>query len=379
MNVSRFRSISTFEFKRCLDLRGELLSLLVLAALALLRFGGEALMEPTRQTLRVATLDARPLPTAFGRLSIVQVPASSMESAREMLVTGNVQAVLQRSMSGYHLHVLRVPPWLPELKGALAESDLVRGLKDHGIARDVYNDVARVADVEIIYAVAQLQPKSESVKGMSIGFIVLTLLATLGCLGMVFHGLVAERFGKTTGMILSAVDAHVWLDAKIVASTLHGLKTIILYGIYTVIGLMLLGFVESTLLHEFRRNIPTLLLVVIFCVAGLALWNWFFATCASLISSPYSAMRNSLAVVPLSLILASFSAARSPEGDLLHWMSYFPLTAMAAMPVRLLNGDVASMSVVGSLSAMLAAAYLLRKLAVRLFARACLCSHRLGA
>ena len=92
---------------------------------------------------------------------------------------------------------------------------------------------------------------------------------------MIFQGLLGERFGHATEMILSAAPPGLWLDCKVAASILHGLKTVAVYGVYGAIGWTLMSGSASGDATFAEGSWKVMLGLLVFCLLGLMLWNWF--------------------------------------------------------------------------------------------------------
>lgn len=333
MNIQRFLSITSFEFRRHLDVRGELMGLLLLIGIAIVKLGGDYIVA--REASIPISIVATDTPLAGrneGRFHFTRTPVPLETDA---------QPVLKEADNGYSLHVSQWPSWIDELQSSLDVLEREHALAGLGISAQQRRAAERPPSLQVIGNDGTLLTPRSPLAAIAIALVVLTTLSILGCLGMIFNGLLDERFGHATEMILTASPAGFWLDCKVASSILHGLKTLGVYGSYSAAGWALINGVsgEIALLPDgFASMLPGALA---FCVLGLLLWNWFFAACATAIQSPHSAFRNSLAAFPLTMIIMGFGAIRAPDGLFMQVLSFFPFTSMAAMPVRMLYVDVA--------------------------------------
>lgn len=353
MRVSPFFMISLFEFRRHLDIRGEVAGLLLLAVIALVKLGGDAILA--RESAAVVHLDARGTPVAGlseGRFHFSDALGDG--------VSGD-PPILSSVAGDYILHTEQPPGWLGELQRSLDTLHRQHSLSMLGVTRDQLRKVDSPVSLRVIDSQGTAVFADTSLTAVSIAMVVLTTLAILGCLGMIFQGLLGERFGHATEMILSAAPPGLWLDCKVAASILHGLKTVAVYGVYGAIGWTLMSGSASGDATFAEGSWKVMLGLLVFCLLGLMLWNWFFAACATAIRSPHSAFRNTLPAFPLTMIMIGFAGLRTPDGAFMHVMSLFPFTSMAAMPVRLLYVNVPIWEIALSLSLLAFTAALLRK------------------
>lgn len=352
MRMRRFAVICGFEFRRHLDMKGELLGMLLLIVIALVKLAGDAVV--TREAASVVYLHAADTPVA-----------GLTHDRFRFLDTGEITAsdshpILKSREDGYSLEIARSPSWAGDLQQSLNVLQRRHILS----SLDVSTEELQKADTPVLLQV--MDQNGVMIRGqaplaaVSIAMVVLTMLSILGCLGMLFHGLLAERFASATEMILSATPPGFWLDCKVSAAILHGLKTVTVYGAYALAGWVLVSGSTMGPIHLPDNSWAIASSLLAFCLFGLLLWNWFFAACATMIRSPHSAFRNSLAAFPVTMIMIGFGGLRAPDGTFIQLLSWFPFTSMAAMPVRLLYVDVPAWEVAASLMLLAATAALCR-------------------
>lgn len=365
MRLGTFFTISLFEFRRHLDVRGEIAGLLLLAVISLVKLGGDAI---------VARESAVPIQIHAGG-----TPAAGLGEGRFHFNDTRGDAgsgehpVLSYAAGNYTLHIDRPPAWFGELQRTLDTLHRQRSMSLLGVTGDQLRWVDSPVSLRIQDSQGNPILASTSLTAISIAMVVLTTLAILGCLGMIFQGLLGERFGHATEMILGAAPPELWLDCKVAASILHGLKTVAVYGTYAAIGWILMSGSTGGIAAFREDGWKVILCLLAFCFLGLALWNWFFAACATAIRSPHSAFRNTLPAFPLTMIMIGFAGLRTPEGAFMHAMSLFPFTSMAAMPVRLMYVNVPFWEIVLSLMLLAITAVILRFWAGRNFRTAIVC------
>ncbi|HIE0126567.1 ABC transporter permease [Stenotrophomonas maltophilia] len=359
MRLNHYIRVSAFEFRRHLDIRGELVGLLLLAVIALAKMGGDAI---------VAKEAATPvyLPAAGTPVAGMSDGRFHFRSASEDPASGG-QPVLSMESGSYVLRAAQSPGWVTDLQHSLDSLQRRHSFQLLGVSADELQRADRPATLKVVDLQGAPVLANASLTALSISVVVLTTLAILGCLGMLFQGLLGERFAHVTEMILSAGPPGFWLDCKVAASILHGMKTVAVYGIYAFFAWMLMSGSSGVFSGAPDRSWALIVGLLTFCFLGLMLWNWFFAACATAIRSPHSAFRNTLAAFPLTMIMIGFGGLRTPDGAFLEAMSLFPFTSMGAMPIRLLYVDVPNWQLILSFALLAGSAAFLRAWARRNF------------
>lgn len=362
----RFLSITAFEFKRHLDFRGELLGLLLLAAIAAVKLSADTLVA--QEAAALVHINAYGTPVAglsHGRFQFDDTPTPSL----------TVEPTLAMQGDRYRLKIERPPAWQAELQRSLDTLHRQQVLSALGVSPGQRDRADSPVQLTILSHEGRRMPEQAPLAALSITAVMLTTLAILTGLAMIFHGLLTERFTAATEMILSATPAGFWLDCKVAASILHGLKLMLLYGLYAAAGWMLISDVLFASLHLADHSPTHLPLLLLFSLCGLLLWNWLFAACATAIRSPHSSFRNALAAFPVTMVMVGLGGLRTPDGMFMQVVSLLPFTSMAAMPVRLLYVPVPLWEVLLSLASLLTTATLLRLWAKRNFGNAIVSAH----
>ncbi|WP_254051525.1 MULTISPECIES: ABC transporter permease [unclassified Stenotrophomonas maltophilia group] len=357
--MSHYARVSGFEFRRHLDIRGELVGLLLLAVIALVKLGGDAILA--KEAATTIQISAGGTPVAGMNEGRFQFANTKGDTAT------NGQPTLSMESGDYVLRIAQAPGWIAELQHSLDSLHRQHSLQALGVSADQLRHAESPASLRVVDLFGVPALPNSSLTAISISMVVLTTLAILGCLGMLFQGLLSERFAHVTEMILSASPPGFWLDCKVAASICHGMKTITIYGVYAAFAWMLMSESTSMFADISGRSWGLVVGLLAFCFLGLMLWNWFFAACATAIRSPHSAFRNTLAAFPLTMIMIGFGGLKAPEGLFMQAMSLFPFTSMAAMPIRLLYVDVPKWQLLVSVVLLAASAAILRTWARRNF------------
>jgi ABC-2 type transport system permease protein len=104
-----------------------------------------------------------------------------------------------------------------------------------------------------------------------------------------------------------------------------------------------------------------------FAVAGVYLCTAFMAAIAAAIDDPNHSAKTSIMLLPLLPMILALITMDSPSGWALSFLSYFPLTAFAAMPVKMALVDLPLWQPLLSLSLTLIVCFWIRTAAGNLF------------
>jgi len=107
--------------------------------------------------------------------------------------------------------------------------------------------------------------------------------------------------------------------------------------------------------------------LVPFAVSGVYLCTAFMAAIAAAIDDPNHSAKTSIMLLPLLPMILAFITMDSPSGFALSFLSYFPLTAFAAMPVKMALIDLPLWQPLLSLSMTLILCFWIRTSAGNLF------------
>ena len=107
--------------------------------------------------------------------------------------------------------------------------------------------------------------------------------------------------------------------------------------------------------------------LALFACVGLYFCTAFIAAIAAGIDDPNHSAKTSIMLLPLVPIVITFLTMDSPSGWALTFLSYFPLTAFAAMPVKMSLIDVPLWQPLLSLGLSILLCLWIRKSAARLF------------
>lgn len=372
MNVLMQRFVvARFEFLRQFTLRGDLIGLALVALVIGIKLGGQHLMESASRTQHATIAIAAPadaLPRdESGR--VVFVPLAEPEATwRAALARGDIDAAIVPQPDGaFAATVAKNPSWLVPAKKALTQWHRSRELARLGVADAQFDALNKPVQLDVRRTDGARVFDDQATRSFSILLTVLSLVACASSCGLLFQTITGEKNHRVSEVVLSCIPAQAWIDGKVAAITLIGLKTILLYLFYITIGAAVLtertGIIGASGLLSFA----TVGWVALFSLAGLVLWNSFFAAAAATASGDYGSARRTLVLFPMIFYIVCFVGVDNPENTFMQVLSFFPFSAGIAMPLRIVHGVVPLWQVLVSLGVLVAGAVAMRALAGAIF------------
>ncbi|HJU38096.1 MAG TPA: ABC transporter permease, partial [Tahibacter sp.] len=267
----------------------------------------------------------------------------------------------------YAATVEKNPGWLAPARKALTEWSRTRELARLGVTDAQFKALGEPVKLDVRRTDGARVFDDQATRSFSILLTVLSLVACASGCGLMFQTITGEKNHRVSEVVLSCIPAQAWIDGKVAAITLVGLKTILLYLFYITVGAAVLtertGIVGASGLLSFT----TVGWVALFSLAGLVLWNSFFAAAAATASGDYGSARRTLILFPMIFYIVCFVGVDNPENAFMQVLSFFPFSAAIAMPLRIVHGVVPLWQVLVSLGALIAGAVAMRALAGAIF------------
>ncbi len=179
----------------------------------------------------------------------------------------------------------------------------------------------------------------------------------------IVNSVVEEKQNRVVEILATAIPIRQLLYGKVLGNTILAMVQLALYGGAALLALNLTG--TSDLVGGI---IPASGWFLVFFLFGFLILAAMWAVLGSLASRPED-LNNSSAPV-LALILAALGAGLFATGQLLVVASYVPVVSSVAMPIRMLNTEVALWEPILSLVIALAAAAALIHLGEKIYRRA---------
>jgi ABC-2 type transport system permease protein len=371
--MKSFRSlwlVSKFEFRRHFSIKAELIGLAVILLVVGLKVGGQWMMEQANRShpVVVAFVGAPGIASPASDAGIRFVPVASPAGGdfRALLQGGAYDGVVvRRSDREFIAYVRANPQWLDSVRAQLADWTMAHQLADRGLTTAEIAGVRAAPTLEVKYDDARAGANAEADKGFGLMLIMLSLLACVGSFGVLFQSISGEKANRVSDVILSCVPAQTWIDGKVAAVTAVALKSMVLYAIYIVIGGAVLMGGDAAASISFSAS--KLAWIMLFSGAGLVFWNSFFAALAATSDGNYGSASRLLFMIPGVFYLICLAGIGNPENWFMRTLSYLPCSSAVAMPLRIINGEVSTASVLLSFVTLLLGVYLMRRFAGALF------------
>jgi ABC-2 type transport system permease protein len=365
--------VAGWEFRRYFKWRDQVIGFVVSLAIAAAAYAaGRVATSSGGRTMTVgidgvepAVLSALLAPDA--RLRIVPAPAAPLREAA--LRDGDLHGILIRRAEGaFELQVDKDPRYLPALRALV--NDLVRRerLSSLGVNMVELQKALAPADLQVQF----LDPErgrtgrgEQLVAAISIGFVMIALFTGMALL---LTGITGEKQLRVTESIVSIVPPQAWIDGKIVG--------IGAYALVSMVGMIVSGLIVTFAAQAaWQFTVPSAavrpgiaVLLIVFSMLGLLLWNAFFAAFAATIDDPNTSARSSFMFVPVIFVgVACWTVLRDPDSTASRVLALFPLTSAAALPVRAILSNVGAVEIVTAIALLVGAIWLSRRAAGRIF------------
>jgi ABC-2 type transport system permease protein len=274
--------------------------------------------------------------------------------------------LLETTGESFTIHAYKNTRDLKKLRTILNAFHQQREMEKAGLDHEELNAILSGARIVESYTYHE---NSKSRVLLAIIFAGLMILAVFLSFAYQFTAITGEKQLKITEQIVSAIRPRVWMDGKILGITLTGISSMVLWA--------LLGIAGGTLFFQFTGrdasaileylDLPSVLLYLPFAITGILVWNAILAAIASVITDPNNSGKSSLMLLPVLFVAASFVVIRDPDSAMSLFLSWFPLTAATAMPMRWAITEVAFWQVAGSFILLALTFYGLRILAAKIF------------
>jgi ABC-2 type transport system permease protein len=361
------RLVTAWEFRRYFKWKDQFLGLLIFLVISGISYA----------TSRVAGRDGRPVTLATdgieisvpagGRISLVAAPADSAARATA-LREGDVRGILTRRGDGaFELLVARDPRYLPELRILLAEQVRRERLVTSGISESELARILAPPPLEVRFTDpdrARAGRAEMIAAGVFLGLVVLALFTSMAYL---LTGITGEKQLRVTESITAIIPPQAWIDGKILGIGAYALTTTfnMVAGGLVLAAAAKLAWGFSIPAAVVRPGV--ILVLVLFSILALLLWNAFFAAFASTIDDPNTSTRSPMMFVPMLPVVLTISVLRDPDHTSSRVLSLVPLTSPSAMPARVLLSNPGVIEIAVSALLLVATIWLMRRAAGRIF------------
>lgn len=387
--MSALRTVSEvakWEFRRFFKPKEQLVTLLLFVMTGLLFYGIGKLREKSEgRPVRIAVAGDAGLhlvaPTG-SRLQITHFPSASADSLRVAVGSKALDALLLlEGTEKVRLVVAREPRWKPEIEALLGDARRVAGLRSLGLDAATLDSLLAAPRVLVELHEAASRTGSRASMVTAIIFLVITLIGVYLGNAYLFLGITGEKQQRVTEQILSAISPQSWIDGKILGLAGVAMVSLLTMGLGFILFSVIPGLFDlaidpaavtaRALEASSGIALPDPGFVVVaaaFSVLGFLFWFTFFAAVAATINDPNTSNRTGMLFLPMMPAAFTFIGLIEPESALFRIWSLLPISAHAAMPVRMALTDVPVWETVLAALGTAISALLLRRAAGKIFA-----------
>jgi ABC-2 type transport system permease protein len=258
--------------------------------------------------------------------------------------------------------------WLVDLTQALNQQSTLHYATNLGLAQDQLTLLNRPAIFKNKYLDEKIKSEDSPGKSTAIMMLVILSVGIFTSFGQLFVSITGEKQQRVTEQLYACMSPQTWIDGKIFGQMLHSFKAMSTMLITGILAYAFTTIVISNKVVDFSIIDWTLLpWLVPFAIVGVYLCTAFMAAIAAAIDDPNHSAKTSIMLLPLLPMLLAMITMDSPSGWALSFLSFFPFTAFAAMPVKMSLIDVPLWQPLISLFATTALCFWVRTSAGNLF------------
>lgn len=364
--------VAKWEFMHFFKLKQELIGKAVMLLIALMVFFWHNSQGLSSEKYQVAVISQSAL---IGEFDLFEFNKTSLPEAtlKEQLNNEEIDAILveqamENSIATFKLYSLGKHSWQNDLTNVLNTYYSAKVTQNLGLTQQQLNQIKNPVLITNHYLDTKVKSEDQNSSETAIGVLILIGLGIFVSFSQIFVSITGEKQQRVTEQLYACMDSQTWVDGKILGQMLLALKamtssliSIVLgFGFFQVIlnGETLdLSFIDWSLLPWF----------LLFSILGLYLATAFMAAIAAAIDDPNHSGKTSFMMLPLVPMIFTFLVMDSPSGLAMTILSYFPLTAFAAMPVKMALIEVPVWQTMLAITSTVITCWYARRLAGKMF------------
>jgi ABC-2 type transport system permease protein len=197
--------------------------------------------------------------------------------------------------------------------------------------------------------------------------LVLLMVGLFTAFAYIFASITSEKQQRVTEQLLSTMTAQTWMDGKIFGITLLCIKSMITTGVAMVLFSSATAIINGKSIDIAAFNFGYIFVLALFSILGILMWNSLMAGFAATIDDPNHSSRTSMLLIPIVPIFFAYSMIDAPQSLIMQFLSLFPLTSFAAMPMRIAESTVPFWQIALSVGLLVIAIRWFRVIAARMF------------
>ncbi len=374
MNTSKVTSwaqtwaVAKWEFMHFFKLKQEIVSKLVMLGIAVLVYLFAARGQNLDENYAIAT-DApftlsEQSPFQFTQVADAsaieaQIKQEEGEYVALLLLTGDAPRLVTKEKDSWHTRLLS------EVETALAQQRFnelaltpsqIQGLSTPiNINHDVLDE-----------RFANQTDKRQTMTAF--GVLIVMLIAVFMIFAQLFVSITGEKQNRVTEQLMATMTVKTWMDGKLIGQILLALKNMFTVTVSIVLSFLFFSVVVGQ--QAVNLNMVDWSLTpwfVVFALLGLGISAAFMAAIAAAIDDPNHSGKGSLMLLPIVPLIIAFFIIDAPDSLMTQFLSMFPLTAFAVMPVRMSVMAVPLWEIGVALVLSCACFFYLRTVAARIF------------
>lgn len=364
--------VAKWEFMHFFKWKQELISKLVMLAIAAVVFFWHSSQEFVATDYKVSVIAKNAPDGQIGDFIFTRAQ-TNQETLMAMLQAGDIDALIVAKNEGSEGAVLDVYSqgkhgWQNDLAAIIEQHYAQQVTQQLGLTPAQLQQLQSPVQIFNQYLDNQIKTEAKTSSLTAIGVLALLAIGIFVSFAQIFVSITGEKQQRVTEQLYACMNAQTWIDGKIIGQMLLALKA--MAG--TLISMVLFYSFTQVVIRGQSLDLSIIdwsLLpwVLVFASLGLYLATAFMAAVAAAIDDPNHSGKSSFMLLPLVPMILTFIVMDSPSGLALTVLSYLPLTAFAAMPVKMALVEVSLWQPLLSIAITVCTCWFVRRLAGRMF------------
>ena len=338
--------VTSWEFMHFFKWKQEIISKLILISIALVVMLWQQIKDDQLTLYKVAVPANTTQFKDSGQFKFSLSNKSFEVLKLELAEEGRWDAVLSETPATNSIKKITIyskdkQSWLNDLTLTLNQQSTLQYASSLGLAQEQLTLLNQSASFENKYLDDNIKSENSPGRTTAITMLVILSVGIFTSFGQLFVSITGEKQQRVTEQLYACMSPQTWIDGKIFGQMLHSFKAMITM---MITGLLAYAFttivVSNKMLNLSIIDWSLLPWLLPFAIVGVYLCTAFMAAIAAAIDDPNHSAKTSIMLLPLLPMLLALITMDSPSGWALSFLSYFPLTAFAAMPVKMSVIDV---------------------------------------
>ncbi len=365
MHVAKWEFMHFFKWKQ------EIISKLIMVAIALVVFFWQSAANFTTSDYRIAVAAGSEFEMVLEGYVFTNTN-ENQETLHDALKAGDLDAILliDESQSPVSIGVISKGKmaWQQTLQNALKQHYASKVSEQLSLSSQQMALLNNPITLTTVYLDQNIKSEENHSTSTAVGVLVLLSVGIFMSFAQVFVSITGEKQQRVTEQLYATMSAQTWVDGKVLGQVLLALKAMLSTVISVLLGIAFMQvIIQGQTLDLSFIDWALLPWVLAFALLGLYFCTAFMAAIAAAIDDPNHSGKSSFMMIPLIPMILAFVLMDSPSGWVMTFLSYFPLTAFAVMPVKMALVDVAIWQPILSLILTLVLCVYMRRVAGRLF------------